>query len=149
MGFFLTNPFILKVRTLALELLKVPGCPLLFFKIIFLLKEVEIREFSQHAQKLLLRPGWNILWISVESTYVAVLKLSSVLHKGKNLYAMTTMFVGIQLLKVRGPPMLIWTHFKVFVGLVGGRQGLWTVLAQFLNYPYFWWAFNKSSYCSS
>lgn len=42
------------------------------FELIFLSKEVEIQMFAQHVQKLLLRLGWNILWISVKFTYSAV-----------------------------------------------------------------------------
>lgn len=107
------------------------------FELIFLSKEVEIQMFAQHTQKLLFRPGWNTLWISVNlHTQLCQDWVSSVQYRSKNFYAMITMFIESLW------PVLIWTYFKLLVGLVSKGGKLWTLMAQLLNHPWLWWAFN-------
>lgn len=137
---FLTSLLVWRLNTLALELLKGAWLSSSCFELISLSKEVEIRMFAQHTQKLLFRPGWNTLWISVNlHTQLCQDWVSSVLYRSKSLYAVTTMFIESSW------AMLIWTHFKLLVGLVSERGKLWTVVASFVNHPWFCWAFNMGN----
>lgn len=95
------------------------------FELIFLSKEVEIQMFAQHTQKLLFRPGWNTLWISVNlHTQLCQDWVSSVQYRSKNFYAMITMFIESLW------PVLIWTS-----------NFLWVWLAKEGNCEHWWHSF--------